>query len=96
VLDKFLAEIDKRLEENSLVIMEGVSSCTPSSSAFLSVNKLKSFADAYSINTATLEVECHVLGNLMKQLSQNKKVNSLASFGCFLLSRQPAHSTILS
>ena len=57
VLDKFIAEM-KRFDN---VVMKGVSSCSPSSSTFLSLHELEEFAEAYNVDTASLEVECSLV-----------------------------------
>ena len=49
VLDKFISELSRRFDDNNLLIMNGVSASTPSSSVFLSLSKLKDFAEAYGI-----------------------------------------------
>lgn len=92
ILDKFLAELSNRFDEKNVIIMKGVSSCTPSSSIFLSLNELTAFADAYGIETGTLQVECSLL---KLQISHtNQEVTSLADFGCYLLSHLPAYRTV--
>ena len=55
------------------------------------MSELNEFAEAYGIETSTLEVEC----GLLKHLTQsNPDMKSLAEFGCYLLSRRPAHQTV--
>uniref|UniRef100_A0A1X7TUN9 HAT C-terminal dimerisation domain-containing protein n=1 Tax=Amphimedon queenslandica TaxID=400682 RepID=A0A1X7TUN9_AMPQE len=92
ILDKFLAELSNRFDEKKVVIMDGVSSCTPTSSIFLSFNYLKAFAEEYGIGTDTLEVECRLLKIHFSQFHPD--VTSLADLGSYLLMRLPAHPTI--
>ena len=91
ILDKFLAELSNRFDEKNIVIMNGVSSCTPSSTNFLSMCNLNDFAEAYGIETGALEVECRLI---KIQLSQHTGICSLADFGGHLLSLRPAYRTV--
>ena len=50
VLDKFLYELNTRFQDSNLVIMKGVSACTPTSLNFLSCIDLESFAEMYAVN----------------------------------------------
>ena len=45
ILDQFLAELSNRFDHKNIVVMKGVSSCTPSSSLFLSLKELTDFAE---------------------------------------------------
>ena len=49
VLDKFIAEM-KRFDNKNLVVMNGVSSCSPSSSTFLPLHELEEFAEAFTVH----------------------------------------------
>ena len=91
ILDKFLTELSNRFDQKNIVIMKGVSSCTPSSTIFLSRSELKEFAEVYDIETGTLEVECSLL---QKCIELTPDIISLAGFGCFLVARLPAYSTV--
>lgn len=44
IIDKFLLELNSRFNETNILIMKGISSCTPSSTTFLSLNDLSQFA----------------------------------------------------
>ena len=92
ILDKFLAELSNRFDEKNVVIMNGVSSCMPTSSIFLSFSQLKDFAEVYGIGTETLEVECRLLKIHFSQFHPD--VTSLADLGSYLLVCQPAHQTV--
>ena len=72
--------------------MKGVSSCTPSSSNFLSMNHLIDFAQAYGVETGSLEVECSLIKLLLSQ--NTTRILSLADFGRYLLSLRPAYSSV--
>ncbi len=70
-----------------------MSACTPSSSSFLSLDELVSFAEAYGLETPALEVECTY--SLLKiQMQANPDISSLVHFGCFLLACLPAHKAV--
>lgn len=92
ILDKFLAELSNRFDEKNVVIMNGVSSCMPTFSIFLSFSQLKDFAEVYGIGTETLEVECRLLKIHFSQFHPG--VTSLADLGSYFLVRQPAHPTV--
>lgn len=90
VLEKFIAEM-KRFDNKNLV-MKGVSSCSPSSSTFLSLHELEEFAEAYNVDNASLEVECSLVKRALSLFSC--EVSSLAEFGYYLFSRQPSYETL--
>ena len=94
ILDKFLADLCNRFDQKNIVIMKGVSSCTPSSSLFPSLKELTDFAEIYGIQTATLEVECTLLKHQICHSNTRQKISSLADFGGYLLSLLPAHRTV--
>ncbi|XP_011405787.1 PREDICTED: zinc finger MYM-type protein 1-like [Amphimedon queenslandica] len=50
ILNKFLAELSNWFDEKNVDIIDGVSSCTPTSSIFLSFNYLKAFARVWHWN----------------------------------------------
>ncbi len=82
VLDGFISELGNRFNDKNLMIMKGVSACTPSSSIFLSLGELMSVADAYGLQTSALEVECRLLEILISQIND---IVSLVDFGCYLV-----------
>ena len=91
VLDKFIAEM-KRFDNKNLVVMNGVSSCSPSSSTFLSLYELEEFAEAYNVDTASLEVECSLVKRAL--FLSSCEISSLAEFVYYLFSRQPSYETL--
>ena len=88
VLEKFIAEM-KRFDNKNLVVMKGVSSCSPSSSTFLSLHELEEFAEAYNVDNASLEVECSLVKRALSLSSCE-----ISSFGYYLFSRQPSYETL--
>lgn len=91
VLDKFLYELNARFQDSNLVIMKGVSACTPTSSNFLLCTDLDSFAEMYAVDTRTLEVEVNLVKTVLESQST---VNTLAIFRSYLHSCQPAYNTL--
>lgn len=82
----------RRFDNKNLVVMKGVSSCSPSSSTILSLHELEEFAEAYNIDTASLEVECSLVKRALSLSSS--EISSLAEFGYYLFSRQPSYETL--
>lgn len=83
-----MTELGNRFDEKNLVIMNGVSACTPSSSAFLSLDDLSRFAEAYGVDINGLEVECSLL---KIQMQSHSNVAFLVEFSSL---RLPAHQTV--
>ena len=81
ILDKFIAEMKRRFHNKNLVVMEGVSSCSPSSE----------FAEAYNVDTASLEVECSLVKRVLSLSSC--EISSQAEFGYYLFSHQPSYAS---
>lgn len=89
VIDKFLQELNRRFHDKNIDIMKGVSACTPTSSTFLLHSDLKTFAEMYDIDTATLEVEASLVKTVLKP-----DINTVATFRSYLHSCQPAYYTL--
>ena len=61
VLDMFITEMNSRFGSQNIIIMNGISSCTPGSTMFLSITDLKAFANEYAIDVRSLDVECSLI-----------------------------------
>lgn len=92
ILDKFLVELNNRFDARNILIMKGVSSCTPSSATFLCLSDLTEFARAYAIDIRSFEIECSLLRQTLSTTKPD--ITTLASFGSYILSRLPAYSIL--
>ena len=72
--------------------MKGIAACSPSSSTFLSCKDLEQFAEEYTIETETIQVEASLLSNVT---ANKPDINSMADFRNYLYSSQPAYKSIL-
>lgn len=81
VIDYIVAELTRRLTENSDVV-SGVSALHPRSKKFLDISLLKGFADQYSCNIESVEVEYKLIAKVLKPVKPKKKceVNTLLQF----------------
>ena len=79
---------------SNLVIMKGVSACTPTSLNFLLCTDLESFAEMYAVDTGTLEVEASLVKTVLESQSSESTVNTLATFRSYLYSCQQAYNTL--
>ena len=57
----FFSEMNNRFGTHNLIIMNGISSCTPASATFLSLPELTSFAGEYDIEVQSLAAECSLI-----------------------------------
>ena len=91
VLDKFLVELQHRIDGKNLAIMNGIAACSPSSCKFLAYDDLKLFAENYNIATESLEVEVALLSRIVPG---RLDIDSLVSFRNYLYSSQPAYESV--
>ncbi len=90
VLDHFHVEMNERFNRSNILVLKGVSSCSPSSSTFLSFQEMKPFCLMYGIDVSTLEVEV----GLLSRVDELGNLANTADFGCYLHSCLPAYHTI--
>ena len=89
VLDMFITEMNSRFCSQNIIIINGISSCTPGSTMFLSITDLKAFDNEYAIDVRSLDVECSLIKVAMTHCE--KEISSLEAFGQYLLKCQPAY-----
>uniref|UniRef100_A0A1X7VG33 HAT C-terminal dimerisation domain-containing protein n=1 Tax=Amphimedon queenslandica TaxID=400682 RepID=A0A1X7VG33_AMPQE len=92
VIDTFICEMNHRFGTRNLTIMNGILSCTPASATFLSLPDHTSIAGQYDIEIQSLATECSLVKTAITQ--GDPKVKPLKAFGQYLLSSQPAYSTL--
>ena len=91
VLDKFLDELNRRFHDQNVILLRGISACTPTASNFLSHADLHSFSEMYGIQAGpTLEVEV----DLVKRLILSSSIDSLTFFRSYLYSCRPAYNIL--
>ena len=91
VLDMFITEMNSRFCSQNIIIINGISSCTPGSTMFLSITDLKAFDNEYAIDVRSLNVQCSLIKVVMTHCE--KEISSLAAFGQYLLKCQTAYLT---
>ena len=90
ILDKFLQELNDRFSVGNIVIMKGIAACSPSSTTFLLNSDLKGFAEAYDIETTTLEVEI----SLIRTTTTVTEFDSITKFRNYLYTCLPAYDVL--
>lgn len=88
----FISEMNNRFGTRNVIIMNGISSCTPASATSLSLPDLTSFAGEYDIEVQSLATECSLIKIAITKC--DTKIKTLAAFGQYLLSCQPVYSTL--
>ena len=71
IVDKVNAELRKRFDEKSIVMVQGVTSLCPTSSSFLDEDQLVTFAKLFNVNTDCLHCEIATFHHLLKCKDKN-------------------------
>lgn len=81
VLHHILAELGRRLTENNDVL-SGMTALHPRSERFLDICLLKPFAEHYSCDIESVEVECKLIGKVLQRIEADRKceVKTLLQF----------------
>ena len=74
ILDAILSELDRRFAEKNLEHMRCIQACSPRSPNFLRPNSIRTLAESYSLDMASLCVEC----SLAKPTLLGKDIHSIA------------------
>jgi hypothetical protein len=67
IVDKVNAELEKRFDDNNVVMMKGISTLSPGSTTFLDENSLAAFANLFHANIINLRSEVVTFKHLLER-----------------------------
>ena len=92
VVDQFIVEMNERFNHSNSIVMKGIATCSPSSSAFLTFEDMKPFSFMYGIDVVTLEIEVALFSKSFATLSNS--IKTMTELGCYLHSCLPAYQNL--
>ena len=91
VVDQFIVEMNERFNHSNSIVMKGITTCSPSSSAFLTFENMKPFSFIYGIDVVTLEIEVALFSKSFATLSNS--IKTMTELG-YLHSCLPAYQNL--